>query len=323
MEKLHGNLQDTQVYEEGMVLSIAKPAVSADGTIAVVGNFDELKAKISSVVEKYKDTVLQEDNVGYVKALHTQFVKLRTGIESKRKEWKSLYITAPGKILDAMCDDLKHIAQTGEEALGRQLDDYDQKRKDELTVILNEYVQEAAKKHELRSEWADKIVLRSCYYNKTQKEEDSADDIELQAEELGKKQKEYDAALALIDAELEGTLLLRDTYVEQLQYRSAMEIVLKIKADKKESMKLYAQMREQEEAGKPITVGSPVSDAVKSAVTSTVTESKGKKVADEKKPGNAQSSRYRERTLWIRYPAECATSITDFFADNGIQYKFV
>lgn len=301
-------------FKDGMELSIAKPVFTENGGISVAGNFDELKEKITAVVAKYKDTVLADDNVGYVKALHTQFVKLRTGIEAKRKEWKSLYISAPGKMLDAMCDDLKRIAEQGESALASQLDAYDQKRKDELTVILKEYVAESARKHELREEYAAQIVLHDKYYNKTQKEEDSADDIEAQAEALEKKQKEYDAGIALIDAELEGTLLLRDTYVSQLEYRSAMEIVLKIKADKKESQRLYDEMKKKEEAGEKVEVGSPVSEEVRKAVEA---------VEDTPRVKENGGSRFRERTLWIKYPKEVASLITEFFADNGIQYKFL
>lgn len=313
MAKAKGN--DEVTFKDSMELVLVKPSLKDDGVMVVAGNFDELKAKITAVVEKYKGTVLTDENVGYVKAIHAQFVSLRTGIEAKRKEWKKQYIQTPGELLDAMCKDLKSIAEKGESALAKQLDEYDQKRIDELTQVLQGYADSAAQNHGLRAEYAEQIVLKKQYYNKTQKEEDSADDIEAQAAELEKKQKEYDAGIQLIDAELEGTLLVRDTYVRQLSYRSAMEIVLQIKSDKKESQRLYDEVRRKEEEGKTVTLGEEVTEEVKQAVTN-VPETKAQ-------GGGKADDGMRERKLWIRYPAQEADAILEFFSEHGIQYKFV
>lgn len=296
-----------------MELTIRKPSLGKDGTMVVGGNFEELASQISRVVEKYKGTVLTEDNINYVKALKIQFQKLRTSIETKRRDWKKMYITTPGKLLDAMCDDLQKIVAEGEDALGSQLDAYDQRRKDELTEVLRGYADEAARVHGLRGEYASQIVLREKYYNKTQREEDSADDIEAQAADLERRQKEYDAGLLLIRSELEGTVLVESTYTEQLKYRSAMEIVLQIKADKKESQKLYEEMRAKEEQGEKIVIGEAAPDGLKeTADSATVTE---------KEDGRYGS--VRERTLWIRYKAEVAEDIVDFFTEKGIEFRFL
>ena len=171
-------------------LKIQKPALNADKTLSISGNFEELGNKIQKVVDKYKNEVLTEENVGYIKNLKSQFVSLRTGIERERREYKKVYLDPATKLINAMCDELQKIVAEGENALGAQLDAYDQRRKDELTIILNEYKDEAAAKHNLRDEYKDQIQLIDKYYNKTQNEEDSADDIERQAVELEKKQKE-------------------------------------------------------------------------------------------------------------------------------------
>lgn len=303
-----------EVSFSDMELTIRKPSLGKDGTMVVGGNFEELAAQISQVVEKYKGTVLTEDNINYVRALKIQFQKLRTGIEMKRRDWKKIYVTAPGKLLDAMCDDLQKIVAQGEDALGDQLDAYDQKRKDELTEVLKGYADEAAKAHGLREEYASQIVLKEKYYNKTQKEEDSADDIEAQAAELEKRQREYDAGIALIRSELEGTMLIESTYTEQLKYRSVMEIVLQIKTDKKKSQELYDEMRAKEEHGERIVIGEPVGEGLKETPDSaTVTE----------READGKYGSVRERTLWIRYKAEVAEDIVDFFTEKGIEFRFL
>lgn len=287
-------------------LKIAKPSLNSDKTISVNGNFSELGNKIQMVVDRYKDTQLTEDNVGYVKTLAGQFVSLRTGIERERKEWKKVYITPASKLIDSMCDELQAIVAQGETALKVQLDAYDQKRKDELTVILKEYVAESVAKHNLRDEYATQIQLKDKYYNRTQNEEDSIDDIELQACELEKKQKEYDSGVALITAECDDAGFLSDTYIRELQYKSAMEIILDIKADKKAKAELKAQ---SEDTGKVVIGADSDSEIAQQMARATSFEDE---VEDT-----------RERTLWIKYKPSQAKLIAQFFKTNGIEYKFL
>ena len=235
----------------GLELKIEKPKLNADKTIVIGGNFSELGANIQKVVDRYKDTVLTEDNVDYVKTLKGQFVSLRTGIERERKEYKKVYIDPAEKLVDSMCKELLKIIDEGESALGKQLEEYDQKRKNELTLVLNDYVYDAIEKFGLRDEYATQIQLKKEYYNKTQKEEDSIDDINAQAEELAKKQKEYDNGVLLIKAECEDAGLLPDAYIRELSYKSSSEIILEIKMDKKSR----AEMIAKEEQGEKVVIG--------------------------------------------------------------------
>lgn len=287
-----------------LALKISKPSLNSDKTLSVSGNFTELGANIKALVEKYKNTQLTEENVGYVKTLKGHFVSLRTGIDRERKEWKKVYIEPADKLIKSMCDELLAIVAEGENALGAQLEAYDEKRKAELTIILKEYIADSAEKHGLRKEYADQIQLIDKYYNKTQHEEDSADDIERQACELEKKQKEYDAGVALIKEELEGTGFLPDTYLRELQYRSAMEIIMEIKADKKAS----AELKAKEEAEEKIVIGKPVDEELQKAMSLNSKE---------------ESEELRERVLRVRYKPEQAKLMADFFKKNNIQFEFL
>ena len=285
-------------------LKIQKPALNADKTLSITGNFEELGNKIQKVVDKYKNEVLTEENVGYIKNLKSQFVSLRTGIERERREYKKVYLDPATKLINAMCDELQKIVAEGENALGAQLDAYDQRRKDELTVILNEYKDEAAAKHNLRDEYKDQIQLIDKYYNKTQNEEDSADDIERQAAELEKKQKEYDSGVALITTECNDAGLLPDAYLRELQYKSAMEIILEIKQDKK----TRDEMKAKEAAGEKIVIGEPITEELKKAVTLDSKEDK---------------EEFRTRVLRVTYKPEQAKLMASFFHENKIQVEFL
>ena len=285
-------------------LKIHKPALNADKTLSITGNFEELGNKIQKVVDKYKNEKLTEENVGYIKNLKSQFVSLRTGIERERREYKKVYLDPATKLINAMCDELQKIVAEGENALGAQLDAYDQRRKDELTVILNEYKDEAAAKHNLRDEYKDQIQLIDKYYNKTQNEEDSADDIERQAAELEKKQKEYDSGVALITAECNDAGLLPDAYLRELQYKSAMEIILEIKQDKK----TRDEMKAKEAAGEKIVIGEPITEELKKAISLDSKEDK---------------EELRTRVMRIVYKPENAKKIASAMKELCVSFEFI
>ena len=304
MEKAVVVEEEKEVGFGELELKIQKPALNADKTLSISGNFEELGSKIQKVVDKYKNEVLTEENVGYIKNLKSQFVSLRTGIERERKEYKKVYLDPATKLINAMCDELQKIVAEGENALGAQLDAYDQRRKDELTVILNEYKDEAAAKHNLREEYKDQIQLIDKYYNKTQNEEDSADDIERQAAELEKKQKEYDSGVALITTECNDAGLLPDAYLRELQYKSAMEIILEIKQDKK----TRDEMKAKEAAGEKIVIGEPITEELKKAVSLDSKEDK---------------EELRTRVLRVTYKPEQAKLMASFFRENKIQFEFI
>ena len=304
MEKAVVVEEEKEVGFGELELKIQKPALNADKTLSISGNFEELGNKIQKVVDKYKNEVLTEENVGYIKNLKSQFVSLRTGIERERREYKKVYLDPATKLINAMCDELQKIVAEGENALGAQLDAYDQRRKDELTVILNEYKDEAAAKHNLRDEYKDQIQLIDKYYNKTQNEEDSADDIERQAAELEKKQREYDSGVALITTECNDAGLLPDAYLRELQYKSAMEIILEIKQDKK----TRDEMKAKEAAGEKIVIGEPITEELKKAVTLDSKEDK---------------EELRTRVLRVTYKPEQAKLMASFFRENNIQFEFI
>ena len=285
-----------------MELVITKPVLSSNGVLEVSGNFTELAEKIQNVVDKYKGTILTDENVNYVKALKVQFQQIRTGIEKKRKDWKSLYLTTPAKLLDAMCDDLQNIVASGENALKEQLDSYDQRRKDELTEILNEYIEDFVKQYGLKEEYRERIVLKKQYYNKTAKEEDTIDDIEAQVLSLKEEQEEKERGIELVKAELEGSTLADGVYITLLEHYSVADVLMRIKADKKRNEQLNAIVKNPTDACESV-VKNPT-DACESVV---------KNPTDEK----------RERTIWVRYDSAQAKLLKEFLTFNNIEYRII
>ena len=285
-------------------LKIEKPLLNKDKTVTIAGNWSELGNNIRKVVARYKDTKLTEDNVDYVKTLKKQFVSLRTGVEKEVKDWKTIYLNPAEDLLKMMSKELLAIIDEGESALGAQLDEYDQRRKDELTVILKEYVEEAVEKYHLRDEYATQIQLVKQYYNKTQKEEDTILDIERQAKELSEKQTAYDNGVALIKAECEESGLLPDAYIRELAYRNAMEIIMEIKQDKK----AQAELKAKAEEGEKVTIGEASDSEI------------AKQIA---KASELPEDEERTRVLRVTYKGSQAKLMARFFKENGIKFEFI
>lgn len=280
-------------------LQIKKPVMAKDGTVTINGNFTEVAEKIKAIVEQYKGTILTEDNVAYVKTVKSQFVSLRTAIERERKEYKKVYITPHSKLIDSMCDNLQKLVAEGEDALTVQLEEYDNKRKEELTKILKDYIDNC---RDLSEEEKAKVVLKKEYYNKTQKEEDTYNDIDCQIEALKQAKKEREAAIMLIESELEGTNIPSQPYIRQLEYHNTTEVILQIKADKK-------RMEEEKRSKEVVIEGTITEDNVAEQIPVTKAEELPEEI--------------RTRVMQIWYTASQSEKLNKFFSECGIKFKFI
>ena len=296
--------ETTEIGFTNLELEIAKPILSEDNTMVVSGNFEIIATKIRALVEQYKDTVLTEDNIAYVKAIKAHFTSLRTGIENKRSSWKKMYIDPASKTIDDMCKELQQIVAEGENSLKEQLDEYDQKRKDELTLVLTDYINEAIKKYELNEKFASEVIIKKNYYNKTQNEEDSYADIMEQAKQAKEKQNSYEQAVMLIQAECEDTLLVVDSYIRQLEYKNVAEIILMIKQDKKKAQELLKEVEEKQAVGEKVTIGEPIE-------------------LELAKSNSFEDDELKEKVLRIRYRPEQAKLLSNFFKENKIEFEFI
>lgn len=285
-------------------LQIKKPVMAKDGTVTINGNFTEVAEKIKAIVDQYKGTILTEDNVTYVKTVKSQFVSLRTAIERERKEYKKVYITPHSKLIDSMCDQLQQLVAEGEDALTVQLEEYDNKRKEELTKILKDYI---AMNCDLTEEEKAKVVLKKEYYNKTQKEEDTYNDIDAQIEALKQAKKDREAAIMLIESELEGTNIPSQPYIRQLEYHNATEVILQIKADKK---RMEEQNKEKEVVIKETKTEVSLPE---------YNDSEEIQVAKDEEA----TEEIRTRVMQIWYTASQAEKLNKFFSECGIKFKFV
>lgn len=295
-------METKEMKSTGLELQIKKPVMAKDGTVTINGNFTEVAEKIKAIVEQYKGTILTEDNVTYVKNVKSQFVSLRTAIERERREYKKVYIIPHANLINSMCDELLQLIAEGEDALTMQLEEYDNKRKEELTKILKDYI---AMNCDLTEEEKAKVVLKKEYYNKTQKEEDTYNDIDAQIEALKQAKKDREAAIMLIESELEGTNIPSQPYIRQLEYHDATEVILQIKADKKRM--------EEEKKAKDVVIKETTSEVYLPEA------SDSQQILDIEE----STEEIRTRVVQIWYTASQAEKLNKFFRECGIKFKFI
>ena len=306
---------DVTEFEKAELL-LKKPALAKDGTMLVEGNFSEIGKKAQALVEKYKGLELTETNVPFVQAVKMKFTNLRTQIERERKEYKKTYITSAGKLLDLMCDQLQEIVAEGENALQQQLVKYDTKRQDEIREVLQAERDALLSTYGITEQFSSLVAIKDRYFNKTQKEKDSIDDLEAQCKDALKKQEEYTANVALIESEVAGTVLLPSLYIDMLERLSVAEILLKIRNDKKEAQEVYEDVKKAEEKGEPYTVGENISFRFGDKDDGIIKE------CTPFTPSKDKTEHIEEHCLVmeIRYKKGKGKELSDFLKANGFSY---
>lgn len=106
-------------------------------------NFDELKAGLTAQLERYNGLIVTEDTIREGKDDRAKLNKLKTAIDTRRKEikkqWNEPYTVFEGKIKEVLA-----LIDAPIQAIDKQLDAYEEKRKaekeDEIYDLYHEIV---------------------------------------------------------------------------------------------------------------------------------------------------------------------------------------
>lgn len=102
-------------------------------------NFDELKAELANRLEYYRGIVVTEDTIKESKADRATLNKLRTAIDTRRKDVKKAYLR-PYNEFEAKCKELTVLIDEPIRAIDLQLATFEEQRKEEkLRDCINEY----------------------------------------------------------------------------------------------------------------------------------------------------------------------------------------
>lgn len=106
-----------------------------EGTID--GNFDTLKTQVLEVAEKYKGLVVTEDTIAGAKKDRAELNKLKTKIDTVRKEAKNEFMK-PYQTFETKVKELIAIVEEPMNAIDVQLKDFEDKRKADKQIHIQE-----------------------------------------------------------------------------------------------------------------------------------------------------------------------------------------
>lgn len=240
--------------------------------IIIEHNLNVVAGKVQALKNKYGSLVVTDGNYALCESVKRLIVSLRTATEAKRKETLKANFDVEKEALNASFNTILNDIASFEEHFDKQFGVYEDEKKAALTEALNDYKAEVQERYNLREKFLNKVELKKQYFNKTQKETASRDDIVVQFDEQKQAQEEEDAAIKLITDEAGGDARINTKFfIEQLEYRS-LSVIL---SDLKNETARLASL----DAGNPqetVVVGVPLTDATKKLIAGR--KSKQKKV---------------------------------------------
>jgi len=200
--------------------------------ITKLGNFEMVEAFVKAEVAKAKKLKLNAVNLELLKKSKSLFVSLRTTVDKEKKRWANENIRPIKDNLEAKCAELQTAIALGENHLNEQIKIHEEKVREQKTVIFREYIAEFQEEYKLPEEELSKVILKEEYFNVTKKEKDVHNDILSQFTQLKSALTEKIESEKAIREACEGTVLNPDTFLEKLQFKSAIAVLNEINTEK-------------------------------------------------------------------------------------------
>lgn len=152
-------------------------------------NYEEIKKQLADHAEKYTRLVVTEENIKEMTDVKNDLGKLETAIDTYRKANKK-EMERPIKEFEGKCKELLSILKEVSDPIREQLEYYENIRKEEKEKEVQTLIDEVSTKYGLEKEFANQLVIIPKYLNKTQKEKDTVEDLELRAKVLKEQQEQ-------------------------------------------------------------------------------------------------------------------------------------
>lgn len=268
--------------------------------MAELGNFEDYKNSIKKYVAKCKKIKLTDTNLNEVKKVKSSLVSLRTNAVKTEKSWMERNIKLRKTVAEAAFASIHSLINDSESAVDTQLDIYYTERKAQLTSLYKGYIADINKTYAFTETLLEKIEILERYFNLSIKEKEVYNDILSQFETIKREEQEKKDAEEMIQRACKGTTLNPATFLEKLQYKSAISVVNEIEAEKERLAEIITDTPVAEEK---LIIGKP-------AVGISVGSSK-------KKP------KIKSMKIEITYEDWQGDAILKFFKDNNIKVKEV
>ena len=205
-------------------------------------NFDELKAELTAQLERYNGLIITEDTIKAGKDDRAKLNKLKTAIDTRRKEikkqWNEPYTNFEGKIKEVLA-----LIEAPIQAIDRQLNTYEEQRKaekrDEIYDRYHEIVPE-----DIKGILLFERIFDSRWLNKGVSIEEVEEAITSQTIRV------QNDLLALKEIEPEHAAAVRTEYYKTLDLGAAMRHLTTLR-ETAEAMKREAPTTNPPEPEKP------------------------------------------------------------------------
>lgn len=274
---------------------------AAQVDITKLGNFEMVEAFVKAEVAKAKKLKLNAVNLELLKKSKSLFVSLRTTVDKEKKRWANENIRPVKDNLEAKCAELQTAIALGENHLNEQIKIHEEKVREQKTVIFREYIAEFQEEFKLPEEELSKVILKEEYFNVTKKEKDVHNDILSQFTQLKSALTEKIESEKAIREACEGTVLNPDTFLEKLQFKSAIAVLNEINTEKQRLNTIEVSEDDLGEflgSDDKITLGNAPSAGVFGVTKVT-------------------------KKLIIEYDKSQAELLTKFFTDNKISVRYL
>lgn len=264
-------------------------------------NFDEMKAELTEKLSTYNALVVTEDSIKDAKSDRANLNKLKTAIESKRKEIKALCL-APYDAFEKQCKEIIALIDEPIKSIDGQILVFDQKLQDEKWERITAYYQAEVK--ELLPVVPLEKIVSPKWKNKTESVEtvcncigDTLDRIRTELEMLGNCPAEF------LDQ-------IRDVYLKNFNLTEARTEYKRLDERKKqlaamEAAKIEASKQKPETVPTPEVAPDPVPEKV-----------------PYEKPKVIGAPMYRV-CFSVVGTKEQILALKDFMNNNGINYEKV
>ena len=273
---------------------------------SITGNFDGYKKDLIKQIEKYKSMPLTDETVAPVK---TAIRQIRTTLEKLETTAVGAYFETPKKLLKAQFAELYNIIAEGESKVDAIIAEDTRKRNEATTERLTKYITSKAKELAVEKDAVDHVILKKEYYNKTAKEPEVLDSIDLQLVVLEKNFAAYvraDKKIKKLAAEV-GPAFNEKRYLHMLsKYGDDNDTAAAQAEEEAERLKTIPAAESTTTKSTPVAVGSRFAALQKDVPWSEVTLSIDFPVFDKK------TSKGSEETIIVfTVPKELKKSFTE------------
>ena len=140
-------------------------------------NFEPVKAELISHIEKYANLVVNETNLYEMEKSQKEIASLRIKLQKFRLAVKK-ELEKPFDVFDLQIKELTALVESAELPIKNQLQKYEDERRENKRIEVQKMIESISSELGLGSVYARQIVIADNYLNRTQRVNDTRNDIQ-------------------------------------------------------------------------------------------------------------------------------------------------